>query len=102
MDAVFGDPDPEAEAPEAEAPEAVAAEVPGGATGQSGALTPEASIDAVETVLDQVDQALARLDEGTYGRCTSCAQPIDDGRLAGDPTALACAACDEPALTGAS
>lgn len=62
------------------------------------ALAPEASLDAVEAVLDQVDQALGRLDDGTYGRCASCDQPIDDIRLAGDPTVTACGDCAEEAL----
>ena len=34
------------------------------------------------SVLDEVEQALARLDDGTYGRCEECGAPIDDGRLA--------------------
>jgi RNA polymerase-binding transcription factor DksA len=70
-------------------PEAVAPEPPGAAAQDA----PEATIDAVEEVLDQVDAALARLDDGTYGRCTRCGDPLDDGRLAGDPTALLCGGC---------
>jgi RNA polymerase-binding transcription factor DksA len=62
------------------------------------ALAPEASLDAVEAVLDQVDQALARLDDGTYGRCPSCDQPIDDARLAGDPTVVTCGQCADEVL----
>ncbi len=70
-------------APEAPAPEAQAAE----------AQASGASLDAVEAILDRVDQALARLDDGTYGRCVSCGQPIDDSRLAGDPTVTDCGGC---------
>jgi hypothetical protein len=63
------------------------------------AAAPEGSLDLVEVVLDQVDQALARLDDGTYGRCVSCGQPIDDARLAGDPTVIACGECaEEPVI----
>ncbi|MGA3146593.1 MAG: TraR/DksA C4-type zinc finger protein [Acidimicrobiales bacterium] len=58
----------------------------------------EGSLDAVEAVLDQVDRALARLDDGTYGRCVSCGESIDDVRLAGDPTVLSCRDCTQPEL----
>jgi DnaK suppressor protein len=59
-------------------------------------LTSEASIDAVDHVLDEVEQALSRLDDGTYGRCAVCAEAIDDARLAAAPTATTCAACGAP------
>ena len=81
---------PEALAPEP--PEAAAPEPPGAAA-PDVQDAPEATIVAVEEVLDQVDAALARLDDGTYGRCTRCGDPLDDGRLAGDPTALLCGGC---------
>ena len=90
-----------------ELPQDVSVEVPEGVTGQvpdtaTGAPVPEASLDAVEKVLDQVDQALARLDDGTYGRCLECGESIDDSRLAGDPTLLACGDCAEQELIGAT
>ena len=56
--------------------------------------TPEATIDEVDRLLDGVEAALTRLDEGTYGACHQCGRPIDDARLAEQPTALACAACE--------
>jgi DnaK suppressor protein len=31
--------------------------------------------------LDDIEAAMARLDEGTYGRCEVCGQPIGDARL---------------------
>src|ERR1700727_329517 len=40
-----------------------------------------ADVDAVEALLDQVDAALARLDDGSYGRCQSCGTIIADERL---------------------
>lgn len=66
----------------------------------AGTTTPEASIDEVEAVLDQVDAALARLDDGTYGRCVNCGRPIQDDRLAEDPTDQSCGECVELALSG--
>ena len=40
-----------------------------------------------------IDQALMRIDEGTYGVCSSCGQPIDERRLEAVPTARYDAAC---------
>jgi RNA polymerase-binding transcription factor DksA len=52
-----------------------------------------ADVDAVEGVLDQVDGALTRLDDGSYGRCETCGAIIADERLAETPTATTCATC---------
>lgn len=43
--------------------------------------------------LDEIDAALGRVREGTYGVCASCAQPIPPGRLEARPTARTCVAC---------
>jgi RNA polymerase-binding transcription factor DksA len=40
--------------------------------------------------LDRVDQALQRLDDGTYGTCEVCGAPLPDETLAADPTARRC------------
>jgi len=48
--------------------------------------------DAVER-LASVDAALARLDDGTYGTCTVCGQPIAAARLEARPTATTCVGC---------
>ncbi len=40
-----------------------------------------------------IDQALMRIDEGTYGTCLRCGQPIDERRLEAVPTARYDAAC---------
>jgi len=50
----------------------------------------EALLAEAEQVLDDVDHALARLDDGTYGTCELCGGPIDPGRLAGHPAARSC------------
>lgn len=70
--------------------------VPGTTEGTEETLTSEASIDAVDHVLDEVEQALSRLDDGTYGRCAVCAEAIDDAHLAEAPTARTCVACADP------
>lgn len=43
--------------------------------------------------LEQVVEALKRLDAGTYGRCTACKHPIVYERLAVFPEARTCSQC---------
>lgn len=57
-------------------------------TGRLGARLQE-----VEEQLGDIDAALHRLDEGTYGTCQSCGRAIPDERLEADPTARRCADC---------
>lgn len=45
--------------------------------------------------LQQVDDALARLDAGAYGACASCGRPIPPARLEVRPFAEHCVACAE-------
>lgn len=40
-----------------------------------------------------IDQALLRIDEGTYGNCARCGKPIDERRLEAMPTARYDAQC---------
>jgi RNA polymerase-binding transcription factor DksA len=47
-------------------------------------------LDAVEAELAEVERALARLDDGTYGTCQTCGTTIDDDQLATLPTARCC------------
>ena len=46
-----------------------------------------------EQVLAQVDAALKRVEDGTYGTCTSCGQPIPEERLEAVPWAELCIDC---------
>jgi DnaK suppressor protein len=41
-------------------------------------------------ILEEIDAALARLDDGTYGLCTRCGQPISAERLDAVPYATLC------------
>jgi RNA polymerase-binding transcription factor DksA len=50
------------------------------------------SLQALESTLDEVERALARLDEGTYGRCEVCGEELDDEQLSADPAARHCRA----------
>lgn len=47
-------------------------------------------LERVEAELDDVEHALRRLDDGTYGTCEACGRPIDDGRLEAMPAARFC------------
>jgi RNA polymerase-binding transcription factor DksA len=53
----------------------------------------EATEATVDTLLNEVERALADIDTGTYGECHRCLEPIDDTRLARYPTAWSCEAC---------
>ncbi|MBN1320983.1 MAG: TraR/DksA C4-type zinc finger protein [Thermoleophilia bacterium] len=44
----------------------------------------------VERLLAQVDRALEKIDEGTYGRCDRCGRRIDPGRMDAVPYATLC------------
>lgn len=46
--------------------------------------------EQVEAELADVEHALARLDDGTYGICEACGQPIDEQRLEAVPAARLC------------
>ena len=43
--------------------------------------------------LAEIDAAIARLEDGTYGVCERCGQPISDARLRARPVARACITC---------
>lgn len=47
------------------------------------------------TELDQVNQALTRLDAGEYGLCTECDETIAEARLKALPYATLCIQCAE-------
>lgn len=46
-------------------------------------------------LLSQMDRALARVDEGTYGRCEECGKPIAKPRLQAFPSATLCVTCKQ-------
>lgn len=46
-------------------------------------------------MLDQIERALARIDDGTYGVCESCGKAIGKGRLQAFPRATLCVSCKE-------
>jgi RNA polymerase-binding protein DksA len=46
-----------------------------------------------EHVLADIDAALKRIDDGTYGICTNCSQEIPEERLEARPWATLCIDC---------
>ena len=47
-------------------------------------------LEQVEAELADVEHALRRLEDGTYGSCEACGQPIDEARLEALPAARFC------------
>jgi DnaK suppressor protein len=47
----------------------------------------------LSTALAEVEHALRKFDEGTYGRCDICGQPISPDRLEALPQATLCVNC---------
>jgi RNA polymerase-binding transcription factor DksA len=47
-------------------------------------------LEQVEAELTDVQRALQRLDDGTYGLCDACHEPIPDERLEAQPAARFC------------
>ena len=45
--------------------------------------------------LNRIDEALRRLDEGTYGNCFECGDEISEKRLRALPFAVRCKNCEE-------
>jgi DnaK suppressor protein len=48
---------------------------------------------AAET-LDKIDVALRRLQDGSYGDCIECLEPISEARLRALPFAVRCTPCE--------
>jgi len=54
-----------------------------------------AIIEELKAKRVQIDDALIRVSQGTYGFCTQCNGMIDTDRLSILPTATLCKACEE-------
>ncbi len=44
-------------------------------------------------LIEEIDEALLRIEDGTYGQCQRCGKPIDEERLKAMPTAKYDAEC---------
>jgi RNA polymerase-binding protein DksA len=47
----------------------------------------------IRDLIGQINRAISRIDEGTYGTCERCGRPIDASRLKALPHALLCMDC---------
>ncbi|MQA78562.1 MAG: hypothetical protein GEV10_08795 [Streptosporangiales bacterium] len=54
-------------------------------------------IDAAEQQRRLVVEALARIDDGSYGRCVDCDREVPAGRLEARPEAARCVECQQKA-----
>ena len=46
-------------------------------------------------LLTKIDEALSRMDSGTFGNCLDCEEPIETRRLEARPVSDLCIACKE-------
>jgi DnaK suppressor protein len=56
--------------------------------------------DSERTALRQIDEAIARIDDGTYGSCMNCGVPMSEKRLTAVPWTPYCVDCQELAEKG--
>jgi DnaK suppressor protein len=52
-----------------------------------------ALVNQLAETLEDVERALAKLDEGSYGSCESCGKVIGDARLEAMPSTRFCIDC---------
>lgn len=50
-------------------------------------------IDSLKGQLDEVEGALDKLEDGSYGTCAKCGQPIPQARLEARPESTLCVDC---------
>ena len=53
----------------------------------------DALVGSLRETLLEIDAALGKLEDGTYGRCESCGRDIAEDRLEAMPAARLCMAC---------
>ena len=56
--------------------------------------------DAERSTVQQIDQALARIEDGTFGLCLNCGTPMNEKRLSAIPWSRHCVECQELAEKG--
>ena len=56
--------------------------------------------DAERSTVQQIDQALSRIEDGTYGLCLNCGTPMNEKRLSAIHWSRHCVECQELAEKG--
>jgi DnaK suppressor protein len=64
-----------------------------GTTEAVSRLTDVGVVDSLNATEERIERALAKLDEGSYGTCDSCGEPIPAARLEAAPESVLCVAC---------
>jgi DnaK suppressor protein len=82
-----------AERPELGAAQGFGKRIGDGTTEAISRLTDIGVGRSLETGLARTERALAKLDEGTYGRCDACGEPIAPARLEALPDSVLCVDC---------
>jgi len=54
-----------------------------------------AMVDELKKKLENVEETLIRIDNGTYGTCVECSKMIDTDRLSVLPQATLCLSCEQ-------
>jgi DnaK suppressor protein len=72
--------------------------------GEGGNANVERELDLVlsaqaRAAVDEIDRALTKIDNGTYGTCETCGQPIPRARLKALPYASLCVQCKSGGLS---
>ncbi len=70
----------------------------GDAFADGGAATAERTevlglVESLKHHLDDIDQAMVKIAEGTYGICENCTKPIGEARMEFRPTSTRCVDC---------
>ena len=55
--------------------------------------TNEGVLDTLEERLKEVNDALVRIESGTYGKCSKCGKQIEPEKLEANPATSICLAC---------
>jgi DnaK suppressor protein len=64
-----------------------------GTTEAVSRLTDVGVVDSLNATEERIERALSKLDEGTYGTCDHCGDPIPGARLEAAPESVLCVAC---------
>jgi DnaK suppressor protein len=56
-------------------------------------LSTTATARSISGSITEIDRALAKIEEGTYGTCDGCGRPIPPGRLEARPATALCVEC---------
>ena len=73
-------------------------------SGEGGTLNVERERDLAlsaqaRAAVEEIDRALAKIDDGTYGICEKCGEPIKKARLKALPYAALCISCKSGGLS---